>query len=245
MDSQKSGTEYTVPMHSVLLDELLAGPAIDVCAGPGADSVVRGRELRIVAALADDLDHGAAPISQEAIGRRARVLHEALCRHMVGKRQRAREHRLATADRIDSELLQSRAVLLLQLCRLPLLGLLSTEPSVLALASSVLIVALVHEPGRSLAIVITPALKAAGDVRFPAYIGVVSMWGVAVTGALLGIRLGWGLVGVWIAMEVDEWLRGLVMLSRWRSGVWRRNARVEAPAAGVAEASTAEIEQGI
>jgi hypothetical protein len=35
------------------------------------------------------------------------------------------------------------------------------------------------------------------------------------------------------------------MLSRWRSGVWRRNARVEAPAAGVAEASTAEIEEGI
>jgi putative MATE family efflux protein len=138
------------------------------------------------------------------------------------------------------------AVLLLQRFRLPVLGLLSTEPSVLALASSVLIVALVHEPGRSLNVVIIPALKGAGDVRFPAYIGVASMWGVAVTGAwLLGVRLGWGLVGVWIAMAVDEWLRGLVMLSRWRSGVWRRSARVEAPAAGVAEASTAEIEEGI
>jgi putative MATE family efflux protein len=138
------------------------------------------------------------------------------------------------------------AVLLLQLFHRPVLGLFSTDPAVLALASSVLIVALIHEPGRNFNTVITPALKGAGDVRFPVYVGIVSMWGLGVCGGwLLGIRLGWGLAGVWLAMATDEWVRGLVILRRWRSGIWQGRTLVHAVGAGVAEASTVEIEEGI
>ncbi len=138
------------------------------------------------------------------------------------------------------------AVLFLQLFHRSLLGLFTTDPGVLALASSVLIVALVHEPGRNFNTVITPALKGAGDVRFPVYLGVVSMWGVGVSGAwLLGIHLGWGLAGVWMAMAADEWLRGLVILRRWRSGVWQGKTLVDPVGAGVAEAAAVEIEAGI
>src|SRR6185295_16685025 len=130
------------------------------------------------------------------------------------------------------------AVLLLQLCHRPLLELFSTDRAVLALASSVLVVALIHEPGRNFNTVIVPALKGAGDFRFPVYVGIVSMWGLGVGGAwLLGIRLGWGLAGVWLAMATDEWLRGLAMFFRWRSGAWRGKALVNATGAGVAEAS--------
>jgi Na+-driven multidrug efflux pump len=50
---------------------------------------------------------------------------------------------------------------------------------------------------------------------------------------LLGTRLGFGLVGVWIALIADEWLRGLFMLQRWRRGRWLKYARrVQAQAAG-------------
>jgi putative MATE family efflux protein len=138
------------------------------------------------------------------------------------------------------------AVLVLQLVHRPLLELFSTDPAVLALASSVLIVAIVHEPGRNFNTVISPALKGTGDVRFPVYVGVVSMWGIGVCGAwLLGLRLGWGLAGVWMAMAADEWLRGLAMLARWRSGAWQGKALVNPAGAGVAEASAVEIEEGI
>jgi putative MATE family efflux protein len=110
----------------------------------------------------------------------------------------------------------------LQFARRPVLELFTADPKVLELAGAVLLVALVLEPGRNFNTVIIPALKGAGDVRFPVYVGVASMWGLGVGGAwLLGVRLGWGLVGVWIAMAADEWTRGVIMLLRWRSGRWR------------------------
>jgi putative MATE family efflux protein len=137
-------------------------------------------------------------------------------------------------------------VLLVQLCRRPILDLFSADPAVIALASSVLLVAIVHEPGRNFNTVFIPALKGAGDVRFPVYVGIASMWGVSVGGGwLLGVRLGWGLTGFWMAMAADEWLRGLIMLRRWRSGVWRLSRLLGAPEAGVTETTTAQIEEGV
>ena len=108
------------------------------------------------------------------------------------------------------------------------------------MAASVFPVAIVFEPGRNLNTIIIPVLKGAGDVRFPIYVGISSMWGVSVVGAwLLGVRLGLGLIGVWVAMATDEWLRGVLMLLRWRSGAWRRmtllrTAALAAPRAPVA-----------
>jgi putative MATE family efflux protein len=104
----------------------------------------------------------------------------------------------------------------------PILGIFTKDTALLSLATSVLFVAVIHEPGRNFNTIIIPALKGAGDVLFPVYAGILSMWGVAVLGSwLLGIKLGLGLVGVWIAMALDEWLRGLIMFCRWRSGAWK------------------------
>lgn len=113
-------------------------------------------------------------------------------------------------------------VALLGLARTQLLGIFTHDPKLLAIAASVLVVAAIHEPGRNFNTIIIPALKGAGDVRFPVYVGIVSMWGISVLGAwLLGVHWGFGLVGVWIAMASDEWVRGLVMLWRWKSGAWK------------------------
>jgi putative MATE family efflux protein len=123
-------------------------------------------------------------------------------------------------------------------------GLFSATPAVLGLAASVFTVALVHEPARNVNTIVIPALKGAGDVRFPVYLGILSMWGVSVFGAwVLGIRLGLGLVGVWIAMASDEWLRGLVVLWRWRSGAWRSKALVPAVDMTAAASTLSAVEQ--
>lgn len=48
------------------------------------------------------------------------------------------------------------------------------------------------------------------------------MWGVSVLFSyILGIKLGLGLVGIWIAMAMDEWIRGIVVFIRWKKGTWR------------------------
>jgi Na+-driven multidrug efflux pump len=53
--------------------------------------------------------------------------------------------------------------------------------------------------------------------------GVISMWGISVPLAwYLGIYMDYGLIGIYIAFIVDEWLRGLIMFWRWRSRVWEQ-----------------------
>jgi len=140
-------------------------------------------------------------------------------------------------------------VVVLQVFHRPILELFSQEPRVLGLAASVLVVAVVFEPGRSLNTIIIPALKGAGDVRFPVYVGIASMWGISVVGAwFLGVWLRLGLVGMWMAMAADEWLRGIMMLLRWRSGAWRRTAVVDHAGTGdgaVASVAQLEVEEGL
>lgn len=40
----------------------------------------------------------------------------------------------------------------------------------------------------------------------------------------LGIYLGLGLVGVWIAYALDEWVRGSIMVARWFRLGWVKQA---------------------
>lgn len=77
------------------------------------------------------------------------------------------------------------------------------------------------ETGRTFNIVVINALHAAGDIKFPMIMGCFVMLGVAAPLSwLLGIRMEWALVGVWIANGADEWIRGFAMLWRWRTKKW-------------------------
>lgn len=109
-----------------------------------------------------------------------------------------------------------------------LLGLFTDDPEIIAVGAGIFLLSLVLEPGRTFNMVIINSLRAAGDARFPVLMGVVSMWGIAVPLAYwLGIHLGIGLLGIWIAFTVDEWVRGMIMLLRWRSRAWEKKALVK------------------
>ncbi len=106
-----------------------------------------------------------------------------------------------------------------------ILGLFTANPQVLALGKQVLFVEMFLGVGRALNIVMVRALIALGDTRTPVAVNVFSSWLVAVGGGyLLGIGLGWGLVGMWVAMCVDEWLRATSLLIAFAHGNWRRHA---------------------
>jgi putative MATE family efflux protein len=138
-------------------------------------------------------------------------------------------------------------VVLIKLFHAQILGLFSGDPRVLALAGSVLVVSLAMEPGRNLNTIVMPALKGTGDVRLPVSIAICSVWTISVLGArFLGVSLGLGLVGVWMAMAADEWFRGIVVLLRWRSGVWQRMALVRGSGSSeVTSMAQLEIEAGL
>ncbi len=119
-------------------------------------------------------------------------------------------------------------VVLVNIFQGPLMALLTKNPAVIRLAAGIFLVSLALEPGRNFNVIIIPALKGAGDVRFPVYMGMIFMWGIGVLFAyVFGIALGWGLPGVWIALAGDEWVRGTIMLFRWKNGRWRDKALVQ------------------
>ncbi|WP_432643064.1 MATE family efflux transporter [Acidaminococcus sp.] len=102
-------------------------------------------------------------------------------------------------------------------------SLFTANPEVHALGKMILFVDIFLEIGRAVNMCMVMALNAAGDVKAPITIGIIFMWSVSVLGSwFFGVHLLWGLVGIWVAMALDECSRGLVFFWRWHQGVWRR-----------------------
>ena len=112
---------------------------------------------------------------------------------------------------------------ILSLLRNQVMDLFTDDPAIIAMGAAVILSDFVLEAGRSRNLVLVGALRAAGDVRFPLYIGLFSMWFFSVgVSYLLGICLNWGLVGIWIGLGLDECFRALLMQIRWKKESWVR-----------------------
>ena len=74
----------------------------------------------------------------------------------------------------------------------------------------------------TLSFVLPNALRAANDVKFTMLVSILSMavWRLGFS-YLLCVRMGWGAVGVWIAMIIDWMCRVTCFVIRFRSGVWK------------------------
>ena len=74
----------------------------------------------------------------------------------------------------------------------------------------------------TLSFVLPNALRAANDVKFTMLVSILSMavWRLGFS-YLLCVRMGWGAVGVWIAMIIDWICRVTCFVIRFRSGVWK------------------------
>lgn len=146
-----------------------------------------------------------------------------LVSHLVGARDFATaNHRLRAAVAWGGGLALA-ASLVLALCGRPLLGLFTHNRDVLVLGATLLFVDILVQPAKAANIAITFSLRAAGDSRFPAIVGSTLMWTVGLGAALaLAFGAGWGVLGIWLGMAVDEWARAIVNGWRWKSGAWHR-----------------------
>ena len=74
-----------------------------------------------------------------------------------------------------------------------------------------------------LSFVLPNALRASNDVRFTMVISIFSMWTFRIVFSyLLGQWLGWGAIGVWIAMILDWIFRVICFTVRFLSGRWQK-----------------------
>ncbi|MCR8635428.1 MATE family efflux transporter [Paenibacillus radicis (ex Xue et al. 2023)] len=94
----------------------------------------------------------------------------------------------------------------------------TNDPEIIMFGVSLLAINLLLQPAKMVNMAIVNALTAVGDTRYVMIVGFIVMWLVAVGGSYyMGIRLGWGLHGIYAAMIADELLRGLLVLVRWRA----------------------------
>lgn len=141
----------------------------------------------------------------------------------IGKKQPEQANSVCKFS-LSCAFLSAMAVMgILYLARRPLLGLFTSDPEIIAMGATVLLANFLLEAGRSRNLVIVNALRAAGDVNFPLYIGLFSMWFFSVGMSwVLGIGLGWGLFGIWIGLGLDELFRAIGNEIRWHKGIWAR-----------------------
>ncbi|MDI1337694.1 MAG: MATE family efflux transporter [Lacunisphaera sp.] len=122
-------------------------------------------------------------------------------------------------------MISSAAILLVAAAAPQLLGLFSHDAAVIAGGVLLLRLSIIYEPGRVFNIVIINALRATGDARFPIQVAMFSQWCLSVPLCwLVGVRLHWGLPGIWAVMMIEEWTRGLIMYRRWAKRDWLKYA---------------------
>lgn len=115
-------------------------------------------------------------------------------------------------------------IMIVSLCftRTLIIPFFTKDTAILSLVYSLLPVCIIQEFGRSVNIITIPALKGAGDIKFPVLIGILSMWIVSVGGgALLSVVFGLKLFGILCMMSADECIRGILSMFRWKSKAWQ------------------------
>nr|WP_249860020.1 MATE family efflux transporter [Paenibacillus konkukensis] len=91
-----------------------------------------------------------------------------------------------------------------------------------------LINALAQIPLWSISFLLPSALRAAGDSKFTSMTSMLSMWLFRIVlGYILGIVFHFGIVGVWLAMNCEWGVRGLVFLWRFKGEKWYQHRLIE------------------
>lgn len=99
-----------------------------------------------------------------------------------------------------------------------------SDPELLKIAKGVMGIEIALEFGRAFNIVYVRALQTSGDVVFPTVSAIIFCWSVAVVGSFIfgsPYILNMGLLGVWMAMALDECIRAAIFVVRWHNGRWK------------------------
>ena len=94
--------------------------------------------------------------------------------------------------------------------------------NIIALMISIASIDVILEIGRVINLVVNRAIKASGDARYPLISIIIIQWFLILPLLWLFVDyLNLGLVGVWMAIAIDELLRGINLFVRWKSKRWQ------------------------
>jgi MATE family multidrug resistance protein len=106
---------------------------------------------------------------------------------------------------------------------IPLLRIFTDDPRVLELGRPLLLVGAFFQLADAVAIIADGALRGAGDTRWPFAVETAMGWGVQVPLAYyVGIVLGYGLTGAWLASLVHILMLSTILYLRFQSNAWQK-----------------------
>jgi putative MATE family efflux protein len=104
-----------------------------------------------------------------------------------------------------------------------IMTLFTSDPEIVAQGAAALKVIAFSQPGQAFGMVLAGSLRGAGDTRYPMFTTAAAMWFVRLPVAwLLGITLGFGLVGVYAGWVIDTVVLSLLNWARYRTGKWQK-----------------------
>ena len=142
--------------------------------------------------------------------------------HLVGQRRHQAAYILGNYFFRASMIVTLTGSILLAIMGKSILSAFTDNQEIITMGVWVLIIDVFLEIGRNSNIFAGSTLRATGDTVYPFVVGIIFQWTVAVgVSYVIGIPLGYGLVGMWIGFALDENIRGVILVRRWRSGKWR------------------------
>jgi putative MATE family efflux protein len=162
------------------------------------------------------------------------LANEIMVGHFVGAGRLDSAYRQTLASVRLGLFIAMGAVILVALATPWLVGRFTPDRRIVESCAWLIRISIVLEGGRVFNLIVINALRATGDAKFPFRMAVLSMWMVWVPMAWGAVHAGFGLSGVWAAMATDEWIRGLLMLRRWRKRKWIASAEHSRRQAGPA-----------
>jgi len=103
-----------------------------------------------------------------------------------------------------------------------IIALYSEDPQVISSGALVLKMIAVIQPFQSSQLIYAGGLRGAGDTRWPLISTFIGIWFIRVTLAYLFVNtLGYGLIGAWSAICIDQIIRYIILLWRFKIGKWK------------------------
>ena len=148
--------------------------------------------------------------------------------HLVGQRRHQAAYVLGNYFFRWSMVITVTGSIILALTGHSILSAFTDNTEIIAMGVRVLVIDIFLEVGRTANIFAVGTLRATGDAVYPVIIGIIFQWSIAVgLSYVIGIPLGYGLVGMWIGFALDENIRGIILMRRWRSGKWKTKGFVK------------------
>ena len=148
--------------------------------------------------------------------------------HLVGQRRHQAAYVLGNYFFRWSMVITVTGSILLALTGRSILSAFTDNQEIITMGVWVLFIDIFLEVGRTANIFAVGTLRATGDAVYPVIVGIIFQWSIAVgLSYVIGIPLGFGLVGMWVGFALDENIRGIILMRRWRSGKWKSKGFVK------------------